>query len=113
MSKSTKLPKRIAGVKIPKPLRHAAAALLDQAATPAGRQLIAAALTAAAAALTRGMPAGEPTGDRAEGFRAESAKPKPPIDMGALLGFAATSVIGGLKAAGERRAEGPVKPGEA
>ena len=109
MSKSTKLPKRIAGVKIPKPLRHAAAALLEQAATPAGRQLIAAALTASAAALTRGMPATGESGDKAEG-----AKPKPPIDMGALLGFAASSVIGGLKAAGERRNEGaPEKPGEA
>ncbi|WP_375380590.1 hypothetical protein [uncultured Sphingomonas sp.] len=108
MSKSTKLPKRIAGVKIPKPLRQAAAAVLEQAATPAGRQLIAAALTASAAALTRGMPAA------AESEKAEGTKPKPPIDMGALLGFAATSVIGGLKAAGERRNEGaPAKPGEA
>ncbi|MGI4731888.1 MAG: hypothetical protein ACRYFW_09090 [Janthinobacterium lividum] len=109
MSKSTKLPKRIAGVKIPKPLRHAAAALLEQAATPAGRQLIAGALVAAAAALTRGMPAGGSAGDRADGD-----KPRPPIDMGALLGFAATSVMGGLKAAGERRSDGtPGKPGEA
>lgn len=106
MSKSTKLPKRIAGVKIPKPLRRAAAALIEQAATPAGRELIAGALVAAAAALTRGMPAMS----SAPG-EAQAERPRPGIDMGALLGMAATSVIGGLRAAGERRAEG-TKPGE-
>ncbi|WP_174298449.1 hypothetical protein [Sphingomonas bacterium] len=107
MSDTVKLPKHVAGVKIPKPLRQAAEAMLEQAATPAGRQLIAGALIAAAAALTRDQPAG--------GEQKTAEKPKSPIDMGALLGMAATSMIGGLRAASERKADAAPasgKPGE-
>ncbi len=57
MSKTKKkLPKRIAGVKIPKELRAAGGALLEKADSPAGREMLAAGLamlaTGAAAAAT-------------------------------------------------------------
>lgn len=44
------LPKRIAGVKIPKELRRKGDALIEKANSPAGREAIAAGLTMAAAA---------------------------------------------------------------
>lgn len=100
MSQSIKLPKRIAGVKIPKPLRRAAEAALAEVASPTGRELLAAALAAAAAALRDGREDGDDE-------RAESptpAPPRPPVDLASLMGLA-TTVIGGLRAAGERRAD--------
>jgi hypothetical protein len=51
--KSTKLPKTVAGVKIPKKVRKQGGALIAQLNTPLGRELIAAGLVAASAALTR------------------------------------------------------------
>lgn len=48
--KAKRIPKRIGGLKIPKELRHAGEALLDKANSPAGREIIAAGLTMAAAA---------------------------------------------------------------
>ncbi len=51
-TKKVKLPKRIGGVKIPKELRQAGGAILDKANSPAGREMIAAGLTMAAAAAT-------------------------------------------------------------
>ena len=44
-----RIPKRIAGVKLPKPLRRAVEGALAQLASPAGRVLLASALEAAAA----------------------------------------------------------------
>jgi hypothetical protein len=49
--KKRKVPKRIAGVKVPKNLRKTANQALELAENPAARQLAIAALTAAAAAL--------------------------------------------------------------
>lgn len=49
-----RLPKRVAGVKLPKPMRRAAEEALAQAFSPAGRLLLASALEAAATALRRG-----------------------------------------------------------
>lgn len=46
------LPKRIAGVKVPKALRKSGKSLLKMAETPVARQLIAAGLVAVAAAMT-------------------------------------------------------------
>ena len=51
--KTAKLPKRVAGVKIPKAIRASGGALLQQANTPLGRELIAAGLVAAGAALAK------------------------------------------------------------
>lgn len=55
--KSTKLPKKIAGVKIPKKVRKSGGKLLKVANTPAGRELIAAGLLAAGGALARAQQA--------------------------------------------------------
>lgn len=49
--KNAKLPKKIAGVKIPKKLRKSGGKLIEAASTPAGRELIAAGLVAAGSAL--------------------------------------------------------------
>ena len=49
--KNAKLPKKIAGVKIPKKLRKSGGKLLDVANTPAGRELLAAGLVAAGTAI--------------------------------------------------------------
>ncbi|AWK88774.1 hypothetical protein [Azospirillum thermophilum] len=51
MAKSFKLPKKIAGVKVPKHLRKSAKSLSAFIETPAGRQALAAALTAMAGVL--------------------------------------------------------------
>ena len=50
-----KIPKEIAGVRIPKELRKPANALLETVASPAGREMIAAGLTMAAAAAHASM----------------------------------------------------------
>lgn len=123
MNDTVKLPKHVAGVKIPKPLRHAVEALLEQAAGPAGRRLLAGALIAAAAALTRDLYAADADEAAEEAADELAAAQKPAsartawdgskIDLGALLGMA-TTVIGGLRAAGERKPEAaPTRPGEA
>ncbi|HKX23128.1 MAG TPA: hypothetical protein VJM81_07625 [Rhizorhapis sp.] len=49
---ASKLPKRIAGIKLPKELRKSGGSMLTLARTPLGRELIASGLIAAAAALT-------------------------------------------------------------
>ena len=49
--KAPKLPKQIAGVKIPKELRKSGGALLAKVNTPAGRELLAAGLVAAGTAI--------------------------------------------------------------
>ena len=51
-TKKTKIPKRIAGVKLPKDLRRKGEAILEKANSPAGREMLAAGLTMAAAAAT-------------------------------------------------------------
>ena len=66
-----RIPKRIAGIKLPKPLRHAVEEALAQLTSSAGRLVLASALEAAAAVLRRGAheaegarPAGSSTIDR-------------------------------------------------
>jgi hypothetical protein len=51
--KSTKLPKRIAGVKIPKKMRKQGGEFLARVNTPLGRELLAAGLVAAGAAMSK------------------------------------------------------------
>ena len=55
----TKLPKEVAGVKIPKKLRKAGSAAMDLAQQPIVGELVAAALTAAAASLMKDTKAGK------------------------------------------------------
>lgn len=54
--KKTKIPKTVAGVRVPKVLRQAGPALVEFLHTDAGRMALAAALTAAADALVRNRP---------------------------------------------------------
>jgi hypothetical protein len=58
-AKGTKLPKEVAGVKIPKKLRKAGSAAMDLAQQPIVGELVAAALTAAAASLMKDTKAGK------------------------------------------------------
>jgi hypothetical protein len=57
--KGTKLPKKVAGVKIPKGLRKAGEAAVDLAQQPVVGEFVAAALTAAAASLMADSKAGK------------------------------------------------------
>jgi len=57
-ARGTKLPKEVAGVKIPKKLRKAGSAAMDLAQQPIVGELVAAALTAAAASLMKDTKAG-------------------------------------------------------
>jgi hypothetical protein len=58
-ARGTKLPKEVAGVKIPKKLRKAGSAAMDLAQQPIVGDLVAAALTAAAASLMKDTKAGK------------------------------------------------------
>ncbi|WP_242097826.1 hypothetical protein [Sphingomonas sp. CROZ-RG-20F-R02-07] len=55
MAKTTKIPKRIAGVKLPKDLRKAGNALIERAQSPEGRQVLTAGLAMAATAATAAL----------------------------------------------------------
>ncbi len=78
-----KLPKRVAGVKLPKPMRRAAEEALAQAFSPAGRLLLASALEAAAAALRRGAASGA-SGTPAAGATVDR--------VGPMIGLAASAL---------------------
>jgi hypothetical protein len=60
--KGSKLPKTLAGVKIPKSLRQSASSLVSLIETPLGRQIIADVLIAAAGALVAHKPASVSSG---------------------------------------------------
>ena len=96
-AKRLKIPKRVAGVKLPKPFRHALEEALAQLTAPAGRLLLASALEAAAAALRRGTaeagarPAGASTIDR----------------VGPMIGLAANALGQWLGEAGKKPAPAP------
>ena len=83
VAKRLKLPKRVAGVKLPKPMRRAAEDALAQAFSPAGRLLLASALEAAAAALRRG--AGSATAST-------PAAPSTVDRVGPMIGLAANAL---------------------
>ena len=93
MARTTvKLPKKIAGVKVPKKLRKSGNKLIEVANTPAGRELLAAGLIAAGAALAKAQKqkrhnAAEPAGDPAE-RGAEVAG-----QLGAAMGAAANAAL--------------------
>ncbi len=97
-AKRLKLPKRIAGVKLPKALRHAAEDALEQIASPAGRLLLASALEAAAAALRRG--AREAADARAPGASTVDR-------IGPMIGLAANALGSWLGEAARKPAVAP------
>lgn len=82
--KKNKLPKRIAGIKIPKKLRKSAPSLVALLLTPQGKEAMAAALSAAATALL----------SNAQGRRAL-------VDTGAAAASAGPAIAGGLESVGQ------------
>jgi hypothetical protein len=79
-----KIPKRIAGIKVPKVLRKSSGPLVGLLATPHGREAAAAALSAIAAALV-----GTPAGRRMAG------------DAGGAAVGAGSALAGGLETVGQ------------
>jgi hypothetical protein len=107
---NAKLPKKIAGVKIPKKLRKSGNKLIEVANTPAGRELLAAGLVAAGTALARAQKRRPPI---------EAATAEPEIDpaergaqmagqIGAAMGAAANAALDRLFGT-----EGAAKAGDA
>lgn len=107
--RKAKLPKQVGGVPVPKKLRKAAAKVVVAAASPAGMELIAAGLSAAAAlasaAVERervkrhaGVKVGGDTRDAASGPRGiESPRASnDPHEMGVALGRIAEAALTGL-----------------
>jgi hypothetical protein len=93
---ATKLPKRIAGVKVPKELREPGGKLLEAVRHPLVMDVAAAALIAAAAGLRKGSPsAGSGT-----------PAPKPAPDLGALLTATALEGVRRLSDAAARKGNG-------
>lgn len=73
-AKAAKLPKHVAGFKVPKDLRKSGAKLIEAANSPVGRQVLAAGMTAlAAAAAARSKPVREAAANAAE-TTADTAK---------------------------------------
>jgi hypothetical protein len=94
--KNAKLPKKIAGVKIPKKLRKSGGKLLTVANTPAGRELIAAGLVAAGTAIAaKAQKARRPTEDQPGEERLDPAERGAQVagQIGATLGAAANAAL--------------------
>ena len=84
MAKKKKLPKRIAGFKVPKVLRKSAPSLIALLQTPQGKEAMAAALSAGAAALL----------SSAQGRRAV-------VETGTAAAGAGPAIAGGLESVGQ------------
>jgi len=103
--KKLKVPKRIAGVKVPKKIRKPVNQALAMAEDPAARGLAIAALTAAAAALTERRPIGEvlratgPTRPGQPGTNAEQAGRFADVIIAAALDGASRLVDGAVASA--------------
>ncbi len=110
-TKKGKLPKRIGGVKLPKEVRKTGGRIAKVVGSPAGRDLIAAGLTMAAAALSAAVEkervkrrgAAKPAADRVGDAKPERAtSPAPPAagndphEFGAALGKMAEAALAGL-----------------
>lgn len=96
-----RIPKRIAGVKLPKEVRRRGEALIDAAQSPAGRDAIAKGLTMAATFATmaaqRSRAAAAP--HEAQSGEGAPAAPTPPIDplkMAETVNTVADAVLGRL-----------------
>lgn len=86
-----KLPKRIAGVKVPKPLRGPGGRLLEAVTNPLVMDIAAAALMAAAGRLRDEAAKAAASTDGAAGHRAGPGKPA--ADLGTILAGAAVEGI--------------------
>ncbi|MGN6374116.1 MAG: hypothetical protein ACTHMG_01030 [Sphingomonas sp.] len=109
--KGAKLPKEIAGVTIPKPLRKQGSALLAQINTPLGRELIAAGLVAAGTALARRDEVRRAVADSAEGAEdAAAAGARVATQIGGIVGAAASAAFDQLLgASGRAKSDGGTK----
>ena len=92
-TKKTKIPKRIAGVKLPKELRKTGEAILERANSPQGREMLAAGLTMAAAAATAAVArsrekAAEVPKDMVVGEAGKPGTPDPQAFANAIGGMA-------------------------
>jgi hypothetical protein len=96
---ATKLPKRIAGIKVPKELREPGGKLLDAVRHPLVMDVAAAALIAAAAGLRKTGP-----GDGADAPAPRPAKPG--ADLGTLLAATALEGVRRLGDAAARQNQG-------
>jgi hypothetical protein len=94
---ATKLPKRIAGIKVPKELREPGGKLLEAVRHPLVMDVAAAALIAAAAGLRKAD-----SGDR-PGTGAGAPQPKPGPDIAALLTATALEGVRRLRDAAARQ----------
>jgi hypothetical protein len=109
--KAKKLPKTIGGVKIPKKVRKQGGELLAKVNTPMGRELLAAGLVAAGAAMAKreetrkaaARVAGEAEDAAAKGARLAS-------EIGGIVGAAANAALDRLLGSGGRRDETSDRP---
>lgn len=93
-AKRGKLPKEVLGVKLPKELRKAGDRVIEQAASPQGRQAIAGALTMAAAAATAAMARGREKGADAPEVAQGTTRAPDPQAVAEVVGKAAEAVLG-------------------
>lgn len=109
--KNAKLPKKIAGVKISKKVRKSGNKLIAAANTPAGRELLAAGLVAAGAALAKAQKARRSTEGAAEPVKdAAERGAQMAGQIGAAVGAAANAALDrlfGSNAAAESGDENP------
>jgi hypothetical protein len=97
--KTPKMPKKVAGVKVPKDLRKSAKSALKLAQNPIAQEVISAALVAGAAALAK----------RKIEKAATEPKGKNNPDLGAMIAQGVAAFVSGLGKPAEKKAE-PQKP---
>ena len=105
-AKAGAIPKHVAGVKLPKAVRAAGDALIEQAMSPAGREVLASAMMVAAGAIARSAEAARTTGDGAtdptrDGPTREGdagTRPGGGDRLGQMLGMAANAAMAGFMA---------------
>lgn len=109
--KAKKLPKTIAGVKLPKKVRKQGGALLAKVDTPLGRELLAAGLVAAGAALAQRGAVREAAGE-AEGAVEDAAAKGARVagQIGGIVGAAANAALDRLFGAGDANDDRPAGP---
>ncbi|TPG21032.1 hypothetical protein EAH87_06730 [Sphingomonas koreensis] len=93
-SKTTKLPKTIGGVKIPKQVRKSGGELLAKVNSPLGRELLAAGLVAAGAALAKKDAVRGATGEAMTGaVDAQEVGARMAAQIGGVVGAAANAAL--------------------
>ena len=98
-TKKTKIPKRIAGVKLPKELRKTGEAILEKANSPAGREMLAAGLTMAAAAATAAVARSRQQAAEAKPDAAGHPGTPDPMAFATAIGGMAEAALGKFFAA--------------